>query len=109
MCSTECSFKNVIFSIVEDNSEEIEPSQESDADTSTETNDTSTKHNTPPHIPRDADDATAKTGGGGDNSDEYDDAEYDAEDDAKPSTPPESAFAKLGPSKNRYTILRDEF
>ena len=27
----------------------------------------------------------------------------------KPTGPPESQFAHLGPSKNRYTILRDEF
>lgn len=25
-----------------------------------------------------------------------------------PTTPPESTFKKLGPSKNRYTLLRDE-
>jgi len=26
----------------------------------------------------------------------------------KPTTPPESTFKKLAPSKNRYTLLRDE-
>ncbi|XP_040173521.1 endoplasmic reticulum resident protein 44 isoform X1 [Anopheles arabiensis] len=30
------------------------------------------------------------------------------EDSKNPTTPPESTFKKLGPSKNRYTLLRDE-
>ncbi|XP_052899953.1 endoplasmic reticulum resident protein 44 isoform X1 [Anopheles moucheti] len=30
------------------------------------------------------------------------------DDGKKPTTPPESTFKKLGPSKNRYTLLRDE-
>lgn len=30
------------------------------------------------------------------------------EDNVKVTTPPESTFKKLAPSKNRYTLLRDE-
>lgn len=30
------------------------------------------------------------------------------ETDKKPTTPPESTFKKLAPSKNRYTLLKDE-
>lgn len=36
---------------------------------------------------------------------------YDADNEVKsdqPTTPPESTFKKLAPSKNRYTLLRDE-
>lgn len=29
-------------------------------------------------------------------------------DEKKPTSPPESTFKKLAPSKNRYTLLRDE-
>ena len=46
------------------------------------------------HIPRTEDQPTEET----------------SKKPAKKSTgPPESQFAHLGPSKNRYTILRDEF
>uniref|UniRef100_A0A2M4BPZ0 Putative endoplasmic reticulum resident protein 44 n=2 Tax=Anopheles marajoara TaxID=58244 RepID=A0A2M4BPZ0_9DIPT len=31
-----------------------------------------------------------------------------SDDNKKPTTPPESTFKNLGPSKNRYTLLRDE-
>lgn len=39
-----------------------------------------------------------------------DDSDSDNEVDKQPqqTTPPESTFKKLAPSKNRYTLLRDE-
>lgn len=37
------------------------------------------------------------------------DVDQGGNDDTKrPTTPPESTFRKLGPSKNRYTLLKDE-
>ena len=52
------------------------------------------KEDSVPHIPRTEDQPTEET----------------SKKPAKKSTgPPESQFAHLGPSKNRYTILRDEF
>ena len=52
------------------------------------------KEDSAPHIPRTEDQPTEET----------------SKKPAKKSTgPPESQFAHLGPSKNRYTILRDEF
>ena len=64
-----------------------------------------------PHIPRSAPDADSGHGqkAVGGRGGEEDSEEYDDDDDSAPSAPPESTFVKLGPSKNRYTILRDEF
>lgn len=36
------------------------------------------------------------------------DSDSDTEKQDKPTKPPESTFKKLAPSKNRYTLLRDE-
>lgn len=47
--------------------------------------------NDPPHIPR------------------TESGSSEGEEEQASTDPPESTFVKLGPSKNRYTILRDEF
>lgn len=36
------------------------------------------------------------------------DEDNEVDVDVKQTTPPESTFKKLAPSKNRYTLLRDE-
>jgi len=48
------------------------------------------------HIPKDAE------------GDQQDDAQTKHDGQGSDTTPPESLFKKLGPSRNRYTLLRDE-